>query len=441
MKVRYFYDAQTERVIKHLVRAFNEFQVVSHTVDGKAVYKKVPCRYYDYSRQALYMINKGSENILQSAPFITISIDDLQLDRKGVRSPTSQNVVTGVNAKNEDGEYVHELSDTRHVTRFNPVPWDMKFSVNIWTTTHVNKLELFEQIVTLCNPSVTLQLSNNPIDWTSQMTIELDGTDWSNKSFPAGESTRDDLELTVIKFKTTIWYSLPALDTRANLINAIQAKIASIDPDEYNDYTLDFDNLSLSTDVYTPNNYKIQTSLVTGGVNANYDIKLLTKFGRATDDDGNILLWEKYFQFFDIDYETKQISIRLSTAIEDGSPLTGIVKSIDKNIIRISIDMSSRVKYTINGFVGSIELIDEVPVGQNFISLVSGEYKNIQVKENVLYSVTADGISEITDLKSADLIYCADDELCYIYSDDLGWHGGIYKLYKPGFWKIGFTEI
>ena len=51
------------------------------------------------------------------------------------------------------------------------------------------------------------------------------------------------------------------------------------------------------------------------------------------------------------------------------------------------------------------------------------------------------GIFEITDLKSADMIYCADDELCYIYSDELGWHGGIYKLYKPGFWKIGFTEI
>ena len=85
MKLDYFYDDQFGRVLKHLIRVFGEFQVQNGVdADGKPKYKKVPCRYADISRMAAAIINGNSENVLPTAPIMTISVNQLKLDRKSV---------------------------------------------------------------------------------------------------------------------------------------------------------------------------------------------------------------------------------------------------------------------------------------------------------------------------------------------------------------------
>lgn len=442
MKNRYYYDAQTERVLKHLVRVFSEFQVVSHfDSDGNKVYKKVPCRYYGYSRQALYMLNSGSENILQSAPFITISIDNLQLDRGGIRAPVAQDIVVGTNEQNPDGKYIHQLQKQSHVTRFNPIPWELNFSVNIWTTTQTNHFELFEQIAMLFNPSITLQLSNNPLDWTSEMTIELSNNDMTNNGIPAGESTQEDITMSTMRFKTTIWYSLPAKEVRANIIRDIITNITT----KSDDQDLSFNIGTLTTDVYTPSNYTIATERLTNGTaTERYKVTLMTLYGVPHDDEGRIISWHNYFRHYDPDYLSKKITLRLGLNIEDSTPLIGVVSWIgteeESNKLIIDIDFSSTTNMSINEFIGSVDKIDDslYSVGDSIIALEAGKIDEIEVQANDILRKTSTSW-EVVSRDSIQYVYCADDQSYYRYEDSLGWFMVVLSKYRTGMWRIGVS--
>lgn len=443
MKNRYYYDGQTERVLKYLVRTFSEFQVVSHhTDDGKKVLKKVPCRYYGYSRQALYMLNSGSENILQSAPFITISIDSLKLKRSDIRSPVSQDIVVGTNEQTPDGTYIHQLKKQSQVTRFNPIPWELNFSVNIWTTTQTNQLELFEQIVLLFNPSITLQLSSNPLDWTSEMTIELVDYDMTNNGLPAGESTQEDIEMSTIRFKTTVWYSLPAKEVRANIIRDIVTNISTLNDDQ----DLSFELGTLTTDVYTPSNYTISTErLTTGAAVERYKVTLLTLYGVPQDDEGRIISWNSYFEHYDPEYLSKKVTLRLGLNIEDSTPLVGVVSWIgsgnEANKLIIDIDFSTTTNTVIKEFIGVVDDIDDslYSTGDSVISLYGGvTVDGVVVNANDIIKKTTTSW-EIISRDSVQYVYCADDQSYYRYEDSLGWFMVVLSKYRTGMWRIGVS--
>ncbi|MCU6294983.1 tail sheath stabilizer and completion protein, partial [Escherichia coli] len=140
----------------------------------------------------------------------------------------------------------------------NPVPWTFTFDVNIWVTQTQTKMELFEQISTLFAPSIQLQLSENPLDWTSLSDVELIDCQFTTRGFPQG--TDSDLDIMVLTFETTIWFSLPAIVEKPKLIQQITTNIKGA-RDE-----LDFEigNYSdIITDVFTPKNLCIKVDEIT----------------------------------------------------------------------------------------------------------------------------------------------------------------------------------
>src|SRR6478609_9078945 len=221
MKVEYFYDGQFRRTLMHLIWLFSEFQVQFGTDDeGNPKYRKVPCRYADFSRMAQYIISGGSENVAKSAPMMTVSVDEFTMARKDVRSHWSQKIVLGTNVSPAQNEYTPELDKQYFIERFNPVPWDLTFSVNIWTTLLTSKMEIMEQIATLFAPAVTLQTSENPLDWCSLTDVELIGTTFSSRAMPQGTDT--DLDIATMQFKCQVWMSLPAKVTKPKSIKFLQ---------------------------------------------------------------------------------------------------------------------------------------------------------------------------------------------------------------------------
>jgi len=102
---------------------------------------------------------------------------------------------------------VDQIGDTYIVERQNPVPYELTWQVDIWTTMQDHKFQLMEQIQTLFHPALDLQTSENPLDWTSLTTVELDSITWSSDNPPMG--TDDKLDIGTLTFKVRIELSVP----------------------------------------------------------------------------------------------------------------------------------------------------------------------------------------------------------------------------------------
>lgn len=443
MKLDYFYDDQFGRVLKHLIRVFGEFQVQNGVDDNNnQKFRKVPCLYADISRQAQYQLAQNSENILNSAPFMTISIKSWNMDRPNIYSPTTLDTIVGTNKQNEDGSFSKELSKIHHVQRFNPVPWILEFDLNIWTTTLQSKMELLEQIGCIFNPSIQLQLSTNPLDWTSLSNVELINTEFSTRAVPQGNDT--DLDIAKMSFRTSVYLSLPAIDKRAVLIQQIVQNVNTVNDEQ----DIMFDQHDITSIVFTPKNFSIDVKRMdTGASTEVYEVTLLNEYGAEHNNDGKIYNWNQYFDYLDPEYKSKTVSLKFQTQIENGDYIKGTITSIGsgdtRNKVYVQVDNSSyTVEYTIKGFYDD---------DSDFVNAVDDEYycyigskeleiDGVLIKPNdiIMRSENIWSTHELSDVNN--IIYNEQDQLYYKLDPEFGWIRTILSRYRPGYWRISFSE-
>ncbi|EOR9074318.1 hypothetical protein FOI42_RS04295 [Escherichia coli] len=446
MKVEYYYDGQFRRVLKHLIRIFGGFQVQNGVDDeGKPRYKQVPCRYADISRLAAAVINGNSENVMPTAPIMTISVNQLKLDRKSIRSNANETIIMGTNKSPAPNEFTPELDKQYKITRHNPVPWTFTFDLNIWVTQLQTKMELYEQISTLFAPSVQLQLSDNPLDWTAQSDVELIDCQFSTRGFPQGTDT--ELDIMVLTFETTIWLSLPAIVEKPKLIQQITTNIES-GRDE-----LDFEignYQDIITDVFTPKNLCIKVEEITEASDKNADTYVLTLVSQSMSErtsNGGIYSWEKYIQYLEPEYKDKKLGIKFQQAIEESNPLRGTIISMgheDKaNKIVVQLDSSNYVvDYSIIALISKdSELYSAIPE-QYYVNNSARDliYKDTVIPPNYLFKITNEGAELIEPSSVLNYVYNRQDSHYYRYNEKFKWHKSIMSQYRQGYWKISFTD-
>lgn len=445
MKLNYYYDGQLRRLLKHLIRVFGEFQVNAGLDElGNQKYKIVPARYADISRMAAYIINRGSENILPSAPNITINVQSLKPDRANMRSPASHTMVMGTNTSPAENEYTNDLDQQYQITRYNPTPWKLVFNVNIWTTTLTAKLELFEQICTLFNPSITLQLSENPLDWTGVVDIELTDCQFSTRGFPQG--TDGELDIMVLTFECPLWLSLPANVKQAKLIQQIVTNINTAK----DELEIDLGNYSESiSDVYTPKNMCILVDrLSMSNTTETYEVTLVSSSLNTKSVNGNIYSWNRYLEYLDPNFDEKELYLKFQQGIEENKPIRAdVIKRAteeEPNKMVVQVDTSSyEVDHTITKFiVEQNELVGVLP-GQKFINVAeySIEYKGVTIKPNVLFKINEDGATIYDPTTIENYVYNSDDSHFYKYNDIVGWHQSVMNKYRQGYWRIAFKGV
>lgn len=189
--------------------------------DAKGNVVKVPVRYGDMTLQVASVINKNSENFVTSAPFIACYIKDLQFDRPRMQDPT---FVSKVNIREREfdesgNQYLNTQGANYTVERIMPTPYIATFNADIWTTNVDQKLQLWEQIVVLFNPSLEIQTTDNYIDWTSLSLLELTGQVWSSRSIPQG--TEQNIDVLTLTFTAPIWITPPAKVKKLGIITKI----------------------------------------------------------------------------------------------------------------------------------------------------------------------------------------------------------------------------
>lgn len=223
----YWYDEQIKRYLIQIIRVFSNFQVKENTKNG-ANYNRVPARYGDSSRLVAHLLRNNSENIVNNAPQIAVSIQQIQPARDRTAEPflVDTQQVAERDFDRTNNTYTSEQGNLYTTQRYMPVPYNMTIQVDIWTTNTDTKLQILEQIFVLFNPSIQLQSNSNPLDWTSVFEIELTDIAWSSRGIPAGVD--ETLDIATLTFSIPIWISPPAKVKRQTIIQQIIADIHKV---------------------------------------------------------------------------------------------------------------------------------------------------------------------------------------------------------------------
>lgn len=208
------------------MRAFSNFYVsFGKNTDGTENLHRVPCRYGDSSRIAESIITGNSENKMPTAPFISVYVTGLGLAPERRQAPSLVSTLN-VNERDYDGEnqkYLGTPGNRYTIQRYMPVPFNLTFNVDIWTSNLDQKEQLIEQTQVLYNGMIDIQTSNNPLDWSAMTTMEPTNITWSSRSIPIG--TDNPIDVFSVEYKVPILINPPAKVQYQKIIQEIITNI------------------------------------------------------------------------------------------------------------------------------------------------------------------------------------------------------------------------
>jgi hypothetical protein len=252
--------------------------------------------YGDIDRQAASIINQNSENAVAGSPRIAVYVSDLDLarDRLGDSTYVGKLHIREREIDPETGEYGYTQGNNYTVERLMPTPFDLTVKVDIWSSSTDQKLQILEQILTLFNPSLEIQTTDNYIDWTSLSVVELQDVVFSSRSVPVG--TNSAIDIATLNLKTPIWMSPPAKIKKLGIITNIIANIYEDKSSPVQDYIDGLGN-DYATGQVDPINQLFETRISVG----NFDILVETSIIRMRSNEvspGTWLSWDMAIKQF-----------------------------------------------------------------------------------------------------------------------------------------------
>ena len=275
---QFFYSGQIRRFLGQLIRMLSGFQVeFGKDRNGVIGYQTVPVFYGDQSRQAAAILKNNSESMLSAVPAMAIYITDMRYDQDRMQEPYH---VSKMNLRTRSfdpvtGEYGSTQDAAYTVERLMPVPYTVTFKLDIWTSNMEQKLQLFEQLGVLFNPSMEIQNTDNYIDWTSLTVVNRTNIQWTGRTVPGGT---DDSQIDIMTWtmEIPIWITGPA---KVKQLGVVQRIIAAV-----------FDETgALSQDAMMEGNLMMRRFFTPLGYGVVYSGNTLTlyKQGDIVTEDGN----------------------------------------------------------------------------------------------------------------------------------------------------------
>jgi len=259
MTQMFFYDEQIRRFLLQFTRIISGFQVEygrDKDDPNKMALLRVPVRYGDATRNAQTIIQENSANSLPSTPLMTFYINSLDYDRPRMQEPYH---VSKVQVRQRTYDSATETYETTQgnaftVERLMPVPYKLGITLDIWTSNTNQKFQILEQMLTLFNPSLEVQSTDNFLDWTSLSVVELDSVTWTSRTIPQG--TENPIDIATIRFNIPIWISSPAKVKKLGVVERVIMSMYDAQGD-FNDAVTNNDLLLGTRVMVTPWNYKL----------------------------------------------------------------------------------------------------------------------------------------------------------------------------------------
>jgi hypothetical protein len=263
-EVPYFYDKQLRRYIQQFIRLFSGFSVQMGVSDDTRlpIFQQTPVRYGDINRMAAHITRENSENIANTVPFISCYVQSLDMwpERRMHQEHVDKVQVFEKKYDETTGKYIDQVGNTYTIERYMPVPYKLTMNVDIWTSNTDQKLQLFEQIGVLFNPTLNIHTSNAPFDWSAFSYVELTNTVWSSRQ--VGSTIDDIVDVMTLTFELPILINPPAKVKQQKIIHTIVNQLYNFDQNE-NDLELfgtnqPFNGETLQYTVVTLDNMKLR---------------------------------------------------------------------------------------------------------------------------------------------------------------------------------------
>lgn len=449
------------------MRIFSDIKV-RNGPDANGLYtiQRVPIMYGDPSWMVAQLIKGASENTMLPSPMFSAWIENIKI----------------VPERRQDTQYVGKVSTVERefnpltqaygtgpgvrqdVERYMPVPYDLFFRLDVWTTNVTNKLQIMEQICTIFNPSIQLQQNSNLLDWTSIFEVWLEDITWTNRSVPQGsEDARDVMSF---KFKIQAWINPPAKLKRSSLIAEIVTNVFNTSSedlqniDEKINGTYDLFRSGIAgvpmQIVTTEGNYKISVTKANG----QDEITLLNEYGAVEP----LLSWQKLIQAYgQITPDITKLRLKLDPDLDVTS--SDIIGSIVQDPSRSNVLLFSPDTDTLptNTLLPISSIIDPTEIwpgnglpgaiaGQRYL-LTSSDSTEPAIPPGVPTSPWGQNIvaypNDIIEFNGIDWIVIFDSKnttdknyvinnsngIQYTF-DGIEWTYTYYGVYSPGYWRI-----
>lgn len=262
---QFFYDQQIRRFLLQFARIFSNFDVeygpnqfapLNGPDKDIDTLVRVPVRYGDASRQAQTIIQNNSANDMPSTPLMTFYVTDFKYDRPRMQEPYFVDKIA-VRQRTYDSDtetYETTQGNAFTIERQMPVPFEMRVNLDIWTSNTNQKWQLLEQILTLFNPSLEIQSTDNYLDWTSLSVLYLEDVKYSSRTIPVG--TDNPIDIATLSFRLPMWITPPAKVKKLGVIERICASVYDAQGDLINALT-NSDLLLGTRQKFTPYGYQV----------------------------------------------------------------------------------------------------------------------------------------------------------------------------------------
>lgn len=127
--------------------------------------------------------------------------------------------------------------DLKTVERYMPVPYDLTFELNLVASNTDQLYQMLEQILCMFDPTLQIQTSDAPFDWTKITCVTLMSSG-NEENWPMGTDRR--LITWTLSFKVDAYLGIPA-ELRDQIVKNVIIQYGDMDGFAINEYTEDGD--------------------------------------------------------------------------------------------------------------------------------------------------------------------------------------------------------
>lgn len=211
----YYYQGAFKRYIEQFLRIFSGLQIehgVDRDKDGNADRETCSVYYGDMSRIVANVLRENDTFRASRLPLMAGSVTAIEPNPDERRARFHQ----------ENIARVRESDNTRVVNqKIMGVPFRVSADLSIYTSNNNQMFQLLEQILLLFNPKLTIQKSDNLIDWNYLTDVELLSIT-SEQNVPPGMDER--VIVHTLSFSFDVWLDFPGVE-KENVIEEIQLNI------------------------------------------------------------------------------------------------------------------------------------------------------------------------------------------------------------------------
>lgn len=224
----YYYQGAFKDYIKQFMRLFSGFQVeYNRDSDNDTINDKKTCPVYYGSpdRIVANVLHKDGVSYATALPLMSTLLTAIELNPENRRTNYHEENVT--RTRSSDGAHVVNQ-------KVMGVPYRITIDLSIYTSNTNQMFQLLEQIMIMFNPKLTIQKSDNLLDWSYLTEIELVAVT-QETNIPSAVDER--MVMWSLSFLMDVWLDYPMIESTG----VIQQIITTIKDNTFDSAGIDLD--------------------------------------------------------------------------------------------------------------------------------------------------------------------------------------------------------